>query len=159
MVASSRPTDDRQRFSSGGPRPPSNRTDWFAVNIDPTESDLTALRSEDLRTDLLPGVDFTYATEWEEASTGVGENVRTISTGTGFSRALLLIAVALLLVEQLMAWNFLGGLSLLVVFAACTLAWNLFRINSLAGVLVLAVLMLCVGVFVTRLRPLIRSSS
>ncbi len=136
--------------------PPANRTDWFAVNVDPIESDLTALRVEDLRTDLLPGVDFTYSTEWEESSVGTGEMVRAISTGTGFSRTLLFAALALLFVEQLMAWNFLAGVTLLLALAISTLTWNVWRMDSLAGALMAAVIALCIFTLAMKYRPMLR---
>ena len=137
--------------------PPANRTDWFAVNVDPLESDLTALRVEELRTELLPGVDFSYLTEWEEVSIGRGEKGRLISTGTGFSRTLLIAAVALLLVEQLMAWHFIGGVCLLLAFAVITLIWNVWRVDSLAGALMMAVVALCLFALAMKLRPKTRS--
>lgn len=136
--------------------PPTNRTDWFAVNVDPIESDMTALRVEDLRTEILPGVDFSYLTEWEEAAGG-GDQVRIISTGTGFSRTLLVAALLLLLVEQLMAWNFLAGLSLLLAFGGGTLLWN-WRWNSFGGAVLLALVAVIVLYFAMKLRPALRSS-
>jgi hypothetical protein len=131
--------------------PPANRADWFAVNVDSMESDLTALRVEDLRSDVLPGIDFSYLTEWEETSMGEGEKVRTIATGTGFSRALLIAALALLLVEQLMAWHFVAGTSLLLAFAISTLTWNVWRLEPMAGGLLVVVITLGLF-FVTRRR-------
>ena len=139
--------------------PPANRTDWFAVNVDPLESDLTALRVEDLRTEILPGVDFSYLTEWEEASIGDGEKVRTISTGTGFSRSLLVAALALLLVEQLMAWHFVAGLFLLLAFAISAMNWNVWRWDSFAGGLMATLVVMCLLALAIKLRPIVRSRS
>ncbi len=138
--------------------PPANRTDWFAVNVDPVESDLTALRAEDLRSDILPNVEFSYLTEWEETAASSGTKVHAISTGTGFSRSLFLAALALLLVEQLMAWHFVGGVSLLLVFAMSTLTWNIWRLNTTAGVLIAVVIALCLIVLALKYRPVIRST-
>lgn len=135
---------------------PANRTDWFAVNVDPVESDLAALRIEDLRTELLPGIDFTYLTEWEETASGKAETGRLRSTGTGFSRTLLLAAVALLLVEQLIAWNFVAGMMLLLAFAVSTVTWNVWRAEPFAGAIMVGVISLCLGALVIRLRPLKR---
>lgn len=137
--------------------PPSNRTDWFAVNVDPIESDLAALSLEDLRSEILPGVDFSYLTEWEEAA-GSGEMVKVISTGTGFSRMLIIAALLLLLVEQLMAWNFLAGVSLLAAIGAGTVMWNLWRWNPLAGAILAAVVALVLVASGWKLRPALRSS-
>ena len=137
--------------------PPSNRTDWFAVNVDTQESDLTALQSDDLRTELMPGLDFRYLTEWEETTSAAGETVRAISTGTGFSRSLLLAALALLLVEQLMAWNFVAGVSLLLTFALGMLTWNAYRWDSWIGAALAVVIVMSLFALAMKLRPAIRS--
>ncbi|MEI8020441.1 MAG: BatA domain-containing protein [Schlesneria sp.] len=131
-------------FHKLGLGPPANRTDWYAVNVDPVESDLTSLRVEDLRTEMMPGVDFSYLTEWEESSSDAGEKVRAISTGTGFSRALLITALALLLVEQMMAWKFIAGVSLLLAILLSTLTWNVWHWNSLAGAMIAFLIAICV---------------
>jgi Aerotolerance regulator N-terminal/von Willebrand factor type A domain len=123
---------------------PANRTDWYAVNVDPVESDLTSLRVEDLRTEMMPGIDFSYLTEWEESSSGDGEKVRAVSTGTGFSRALLFTAFALLFIEQMMAWNFIAGVSLLLVMLLTTLTWNVWHWNELAGAMIAFLIAMCV---------------
>ncbi len=106
---------------------PVGRVEWFAVNIDPQESDLATLRADDLKSDILPGVEFSYLTEWAAASPAdESQTVRVVSTGSGFSRALLLTAFCLLTVELLMAWHFITGailLSLLLAIAATTWAW------------------------------------
>ena len=132
--------------------PPANRTDWFAVNVDPVESDLAALRLEELRTELLPGVDFAYLTEWEEASSGLGERTRVISTGTMFSRSLLITALALLVVEQLMAWHFAAGSILLIAMAVGTVAWYVWRAYPLGGALMAALIALVLFVLAMQLR-------
>ena len=137
--------------------PPVNRTEWFAANIDPQESDLAALRVEDLRSDLLPGVDFSYLTEWEETATGSSESVRTISTGTGFSRALLLAAVALLFVEQLMAWNFLAGTGLLLTVALSVLLWSAWRFDTVWGAMLAAVIAAALLGLAMKFKPLSRT--
>lgn len=137
--------------------PPANRTDWFAVNVDPIESDLAALRLEELRTELLPGVDFTYLTEWEEASSGLGEGTRVISTGTMFSRSLLIAALALLVVEQLMAWHFVAGSILLLGFAVSTLTWSVWRVHPLGGAFMAALIALTLFVLAMRLRLMKRN--
>lgn len=137
---------------------PANRTDWFAVNVDPLESDLTALRVEDLRSELLPGIEVTYLTEWEEAA-GRGEKVRTISTGTMFSRSLLMTAAALLVVEQLLAWHFMSGLFLLLAFAACALTWNIWRAEPVAGAVLVVLMVLSMLALAIKFRPMMRSST
>jgi hypothetical protein len=131
---------------------PANRTDWFAVNVDPTESDLTALRVEDVRNELMPGIEIAYLTEWEETSARDGSRVRTISTGTGFSRMLLIAALMLLLVEQLMAWRFAPGMFLLLAILISMLNWCVWRVNSTAGALMLAVILIGLVVLAKRSR-------
>ena len=138
--------------------PPANRTDWFAVNVDPIESDLTALRVEDLRNDLLPDVDITYLTEWEDESTSGGDQVRALSTSTGFSRMLLIIAFVLLFVEQLMAWNFLAGVGLLLAFVFSALTWNVWRWNPSLGAILAVTVVFFVLMLGMKFRPAIRSS-
>ena len=137
--------------------PPANRTDWFAANVDPLESNLAALRVEELRTELLPGVNFTYLTEWEEAAASGGESVRTISTGTGFSRTLLFSALALLFIEQLMAWKFMAGVGLLLAFALSSLTWQVCRWDALSGALVAAIIALFLFAVALKLRPALRN--
>ena len=144
-------------FYKIGLGPPVNRTEWFAVNVDPVESDLTALRVEDLRSEILPGVDITYLTEWEETAAG-GDTTRTISTGTGFSRALLFAALALLFVEQLMAWNFIAGLILLLAMAFGTLDFTLWRWNPMWGIVFSAIVVAGLIGWAIKMRPLMRSS-
>ena len=108
---------------------PDNRVEWFAVNVDPQESDLTTLRADDLRTDILPGIEFSYLTDWStaastESPTEESQTVRVISTGSGFSRALLLAAFCLLAVELIMAWHFaFGALLFFALLALAVIAW------------------------------------
>ena len=125
---------------------PVGRTEWFAVNVDPQESDLTTLRADDLKSDLLPGVEFSYQTEWAATSptdtTDDPQTVRVVSTGSGFSRALLVAAFCLLTVELLMAWHFVTGavvLSTLIAAAATTWAW---MTSPLAGAICVIVFLL-----------------
>ena len=138
--------------------PPANRTDWYAVNVDTIESDLTALRVEDLRTDLMPGINSSYLTEWEESSSEEGEKVRAISTGTGFSRALLFAVLALLLVEQTMAWNFIAGVSLLLAMVMSTFTWNVWQWDTLAGAMTAFIIAICVFALAMKYRNPIRLS-
>ena len=91
----------------------------------------------------MPGIDFSYLTEWEESSSGDGEKVRVISTGTGFSRALLFTALALLLVEQIMAWNFIAGVGLLLSMILSTVTWNVWQWDSLAGAMIAFLIAIC----------------
>ena len=107
--------------------PPIGRTEWFAVNVDPQESDLASIRSDELHNDILPGIEFTYQTDWEETPVAAEKNVRVVSTSSGLARSLLLAVLCLLIVEQLMAWRFTSGVLLLLgcIFGGLTLwAWS-----------------------------------
>jgi hypothetical protein len=118
--------------------PPVGRTEWFAVNVDPEESDLASLRADDLRTDILPGIEFTYQTDWEEPSVATAEKtVRVVSTSSGLSRSLLIAVFCLLVVEQLMAWRFTPGILLLLAFVIVALAAWAWSASALSGVLML----------------------
>lgn len=134
--------------------PPANRTDWFAVNVDPVESDLTALRLEELRNDLMPGLDFSYLTEWEETSARDGHRVRTISTATGFSRTLLIAAIFLLLIEQLMAWRFSAGAVMLVATILGAAIWSVWHFDPVGGGLLIVAIVIG-GYLLSRQFPLI----
>lgn len=127
--------------------PPVGRTDTFAVNVDPQESDLASLRPEELRTDILPGVEFTYQTEWEDTPASAEKKVRVVSTSSGLARSFLLAAFCLLIVEQVMAWKFAPGailLGLLGLTALTTWAWSASPLSG-AAVLLLCVLILTLG--------------
>ena len=138
---------------------PVGRTEWFAVNVDPQESDLTTLRADDLKSDILPGVEFSYLTEWAATSptdaTDDPQTVRVVSTGSGFSRALLLAAFCLLAVELLMAWHFVTGAVLLSgLLAVATTAWA-WATSPIAGVVCVIAFVILAGVAWNR-RSLVR---
>lgn len=104
--------------------PPIGRTEWFAANVDTQESDLASLRQEDLRSEVLPGIDFTYQTEWEDTPAATEKTVRVVSTSSGLARSFLLAALCLLVIEQLMAWRFnAGAILLLAVTLVAVTAW------------------------------------
>jgi len=127
--------------------PPVGRTDTFAVNVDPQESDLASLRPEELRTDILPGIEFTYQTEWEDTPAATEKKVRVVSTSSGLARSFLLAAFCLLIVEQVMAWKFAPGAILLGLLGLTTLttwAWSASPLSG-AALLLLCVLVLTLG--------------
>ena len=129
---------------------PIGRTEWFAVNVDPQESDLATLRADDLKSDILPGVEFSYQTEWTATApsdtTDEPQTVRVVSTGSGFSRALLLAAFCLLMVELLMAWHFATGAVLLSgLIAISTAAWA-WTTSPIAGAICVIALVILAGV-------------
>jgi hypothetical protein len=131
--------------------PPIGRTEWFAVNVDTQESDLASLRAEELRTDVLPGIDFAYQTEWEETPVAAGEKTeRVVSTSSGLSRSFLLAAFCLLIVEQLMAWRFVPGVVLLVGMSLGALAIWAWSASPLSGAAILLLSVLGLALAWTR---------
>jgi len=46
--------------------PPVSRTDAFAVNVDPTESDLAPITAEQLHDEVWPGIPFVHQTTWQD---------------------------------------------------------------------------------------------
>ena len=127
--------------------PPVGRTDTFAVNVDPQESDLASLRPEELRSDILPGIDFAYQTEWEDTPVATEKKVRVVSTSSGLARSLLLAAFCLLIIEQVMAWKFAPGailLGLLILTSLTTWAWSASP-ESGAAILLLCALVMTLG--------------
>lgn len=116
--------------------PPVNRSELFAVNVDPRESDLSRAAPDRLRSSLLAEINYTYRTRWEELRR---ETAPSTTRRGGLTVWLLAAALALLFVEQLMAWQFLYGMLLLCGLAAAALAWQIGHWSLWAGGLVLPV--------------------
>lgn len=102
------------RLQLGGSRP---AVEHYAVNVDPAESDLTRLDREQLASQLLPETEFAYLTDWRPPA-GVGGPRQGRS---GLTRWFLVACLALLLVEQLLAWRFAWGFAALCVVTAAAL--------------------------------------
>jgi Aerotolerance regulator N-terminal/von Willebrand factor type A domain len=131
--------------------PPVGRTEWFAVNVDPQESDPASLKPDYLRTDVLPGVEFTYLTEWAETTVPTEKTVRVVSTSSGLSRALLLAALCLLVVEQLLAWRFVVGLVVLFLMATAGLVWWTWTASPLSAIVIFGIMLfLAIAVWTRR---------
>jgi hypothetical protein len=90
---------------------PISRTALFAVNVDPKESNLTKLASEEIAQELLPGAEYEYLTSWRDEN-AVRADVPGPDQG-GLTRWLLYAVLYLLFVEQLLAWDFRRGVRLL----------------------------------------------
>ena len=105
---------------------PSPRTEWFAVNVDPVESDLSGLSEQEIEADVLAGIESVYLTDWQDVVRGA----ETIAAEqSGLSWWLLAAALGLLLVEQTMAWDFRYGnaalgVTLLTAVTAGGFAWH-----------------------------------
>jgi len=122
---------------------PLGRSELFAVNVDSRESDLRKLSEKQLQTELLADVEFEYRTRWQDFARSTDAMV---SEQGHLTRWLLIATFCLVLVEQLMAWNFYFGFLLLYSFVAFafvrqTLAWHP------AGAVIVA-LVLAAGLFV-----------
>jgi hypothetical protein len=92
---------------------PLGRSELFAVNPDPRESDLDKLTRDDLAKDLLAGIDFHYRAGSDPAARTTAKSSPAASSDAALSRWLLFATLYLLFVEQMMAWNFRYGLRLL----------------------------------------------
>jgi hypothetical protein len=75
----------------------------FAVNVDPRESDLTKLSPEELRNEILPGLDIDYRTDAPDAPAALGG---TNVTQYNWAAWLLYAALGLAVVETWLAYRF-----------------------------------------------------
>jgi hypothetical protein len=82
---------------------PISRSDLFAVNVDPAESDLARLPPDALEKQIWPGIPFVHQTRWE--NTGQPSSGH-ISPRNLLPQGLLYLALALLLLESLLARRF-----------------------------------------------------
>ena len=94
---------------------PLNRSELFALNVDPRESDLSKASESDLKTELFPGTDFTYLTKWREIRR---RDQAAVTDRGGLTRWLLAATFCLIIVEQMMAWKFYHGFLLLYCVVA-----------------------------------------
>ena len=90
---------------------PVSRSELFAVNVDPQESQLAKFGHDELSEELLTGLEFSYLTSWpgEEAAP---EDSSSAEHG-GLARWILYAILYLMFVEQMLAWDFHKGLWLL----------------------------------------------
>lgn len=107
--------------------PPLNRTQLFAVNVEPREGDLAKLEEDALHSDLLPGSEFVYRTQWEDTPPESEE--APVAERGGLTRWLLMAVLCLVVIEPIMAWNFWYGFVALlgviaVVLSQSLLAWS-----------------------------------
>lgn len=101
---------------------PLSRSELYAVNVDPKESNLVKLVQEEIEQELLPGVEHEYETSWHDR--GDSAPVTPIAPRGGLTRWLLYAVLYLLFVEQMLAWDFRKGLWLL---CPPVLAYDLLR--------------------------------
>lgn len=91
--------------------PPVARSELFAVNVDPRESHLAKYLHDELATEILAGLDFTYLTNWPGEAPSPDSAPAT--PHGGLSRWILYVLLYLMFTEQLLAWDFRAGLWLL----------------------------------------------
>ena len=90
---------------------PLARTELFAVNVDPRESNLTKFVPDEIAQELLPGMSYDYLTSWHESAEAPAE--APVPQRGGLTRALIYAVLYLLFTEQMLAWDFRKGLYLL----------------------------------------------
>lgn len=102
----------------------------FAVNLDPSESDLAPGSSAVIRNQLSTGTDLTYSNDWQDAQTqGTFRSER----ASGINQGLLLFALGLFFIELLMSWKFSYGLSLLTFLGLLGLILVIYRYQPVMG--------------------------
>ncbi len=129
--------------------PPVHRTEWYAVNVDPRESSLDHIGEDELKTDLLPGVEIQYLTQWQD---GPRKSAGGLADRGGLTRWLLLAVLCLILVELLMAWKFQPGFALLCVIVAAVLLGQFFAQNAVLTAAALSVVLILAGLYAHRRR-------
>jgi hypothetical protein len=120
------PADAAGQSSTGKPdqSSPTVRHEFYAVNVDPRESDLEMVDEKTLGSTTLSGVPYDRRSDWAHESRELGASEPVTS---GLSRWLLIAALALLLVEPLLAWNFRQGMVALGALAVAGGGFALFH--------------------------------
>ena len=90
---------------------PVSRSELFAVNVDPRESNLAKYGQEELAEELLTGLEFSYLTSWPGEESAPEES--SSAEHGGLARWILYVILYLMFVEQMLAWDFHKGLWLL----------------------------------------------
>lgn len=98
---------------------PLNRREFYAVNVDTAESDLTTVSSRDLQSELFSDVGVTVRQANEPAPIRAAQLEQAGFSAT--ARILKWTVLVILLIESLLAWKFSLGLSALVATAALAL--------------------------------------
>ncbi len=135
---------------------PINRTEWYAVNVNPLEGKLSYVGRKELESDLLPGVKFQHLTRWEDGPQ-VADSAQT--ERGGLTRWLLMAVFALVMVELLMAWRFRWGFGLLCLIVLAVMVRQFFVLNALLTGLALAAALVVAGVLALRSRRRLQPAS
>lgn len=83
--------------------PPAARTQSFAVNVNPVESDLASITEEELRDEVWPGVPFVHQTTWQQIE---APQAASVTRRSELAKLLLYVVLGLLLVETYLARRF-----------------------------------------------------
>ncbi|HLJ09690.1 MAG TPA: BatA domain-containing protein [Planctomycetaceae bacterium] len=89
---------------------PVARSELFAVNVDPRESNLAKYVQDEIAEDLLTGAEFTYLTSWPGEESEPAEHP---AERGGLTRWLVYVLLYLVFAEQVLAWDFRKGLWLI----------------------------------------------
>lgn len=87
---------------------PVARSELFAVNVDPRESNLVKYVQEEVAEELLPGSEFAYLTSWPGEESAPAESPA--AERGGLTRLMLYVILYLMFTEQMLAWDFHKGL-------------------------------------------------
>src|SRR5205814_4428263 len=87
---------------------PIARSEFFAVNVDPRESNLAKYVQDELADELLAGTDFSYQTNWPGDDSGPAD--APAAERGSLSRWILYTLLYLMFTEQMLAWDFRKGL-------------------------------------------------
>lgn len=92
---------------------PPARSELFAVNVDPRESNLAKFVQEEIADEILTGVKSSYLTSWPGEESSAAQADSPVAERGGLTRWLLYAILYLLFTEQLLAWDFRKGMWLL----------------------------------------------
>lgn len=82
---------------------PTSSQSQYAVNVDPSESDLSRADESDLRQELWIGVPFQYTAEWRQSAAAPSA---TLGRAAAIHRGLLAAALGVMFLESTLAWFF-----------------------------------------------------
>lgn len=129
-----RPQENGTSVSWDGPRRPgfyaveasgTTRAQWYAVNVDPRESDLTPLSPGELRDELLRGLEAELATPESPSTREAARPGRETAASLG-ARWILAGVLLLLIMEPFLAWNRTAGIAVLfgVIVIGLAATWG-----------------------------------
>jgi hypothetical protein len=124
--------------------PPATKSVWYAVNVDPVESDLASFDAKTLQAEFPETAGWKFQTDVDSLPQGSAgfSSATALPPARTWSRMLLLIVFWLLLVEQGLAWKFSAGM------AVAGLGAGLLLLQVLSGIspwTALAALIVCLG--------------